>query len=217
MRTHLCFHGIGRCAVEREPGEADFWISQSLFLRVLDDVAERRDVQLSFDDGNASDVEVALPALVDRGLTASFFVLAGRLEDHASLGPADLVRLREAGMAIGSHGWAHVPWRGLSERDVGREFVDARAAIEDASGTTVTTAAMPLGRYDRRSLRQLRQARYRTVYSSDRFPARPDSWLQARYSLTAADTRQSIAAIVQTRPGAREMRNVLASSAKRLR
>lgn len=217
MRTHLCFHGIGRCTTEREPGEAGYWITESLFLRVLDDVAGRSDVQLSFDDGNVSDVETALPALLDRGLTASFFVLAGRLEDAASLGPSDLLAVKAAGMTIGSHGWSHIPWRGLSDAEARRELVDARTAIQDAGGVTVTTAAMPLGRYDRRSLRQLRRAGYRTVYSSDRFPARAGSWLQARYSLTAADTRETVLAMTRARHGGREMRNLLASAAKRLR
>jgi len=35
-------------------------------------------VQLSFDDGNRSDVGIALPALLERELSATFFVVAGR-------------------------------------------------------------------------------------------------------------------------------------------
>ena len=39
------------------------WLDPDRFLRVLDSVVGRDDVRITFDDGNASDVEHALPAL----------------------------------------------------------------------------------------------------------------------------------------------------------
>lgn len=217
MIVHLCFHGIGTCEREREPGEARYWVTEPMFQRVLDEAAAHPHVRLSFDDGNASDAEVALPALRERGLRATFFALAGRLDDPVSLTPADLEELRGAGMAIGSHGWAHVPWRGLSAADARRELVEAREAIAAASGATVTVAALPLGRYDRRLLGRLRSAGYRTVYTSDRFPARERSWLQPRYSVTATDTVESVRAYLTHRPGLRDARNAAVSLVKRWR
>ena len=88
--VNLCFHGIGTPERELEPGEEDYWISQETFLAVLDDVAQHRDAVVSFDDGNASDVEIGLPALVERDLRATFFVLAGRLDAPGCLSSADL-------------------------------------------------------------------------------------------------------------------------------
>lgn len=217
MKTRLCFHGIGTCVAEREPGESRYWMSKDLFLRVLDHAATRKDVELSFDDGNLSDLEVVLPALRERGLRASFFPLAGRLDDPVSLDAEALRELRANGMTIGSHGWRHVPWRGLSDTDARREFVDARSALEAACGAPITTAALPLGRYDRSALRRLKQTGYRTVFTSDRFPARPTSWLQARYSVTSDDTLESVLRILAGRPGPREVRNLMASALKRMR
>ena len=217
MSINLCFHGIGVCEREREPGEAGYWMSEDVFHGVLDVVAESSDVRLSFDDGNRSDADIALPALRERGLTATFFPLAGRLDDAASLDQSDLRSLVAEGMSMGSHGWGHVPWRGLSEADARREFVDARTVLEEASGKQITEAAFPLGRYDRVALRRLKSAGYRTVYTSDRFRARPHSWLQARYSVNSADTVESVARIVRGRPGLSEARNVLASAVKRIR
>lgn len=214
---HICFHGIGRCAVEREPGEARYWMSQDTFLRVLDGLADLPGVGLSFDDGNRSDAEIALPALRERGMTATFFALAGRLDDPASLNGADLRDLRGAGMSIGSHGWEHIPWRGLDDAQARREFVTARAALEEAARTTITEAALPLGRYDRTVLRRLREAGYRAVYTSDRFPARSGGWLRARYSVTATDTAGTVRAMARTRIGVAEARNVVASAVKRIR
>ena len=217
MIINFCFHGVGTFTTEREPGEGRYWVTEDQFLRFLDEAAARPNVRLSFDDGNASDAEVALPALTERGLTATFFALAGRLDDASSLGAAELRQLRAAGMDIGSHGWAHVPWRGLSDADAHRELVDARGALVEASAGPVDDAAMPLGRYDRQLLTRLRAADYRTVFTSDRFPARPGSWLQARYSATATDSVESVRAILSSRPGIRPLRNMAASLVKRRR
>ena len=217
MITNVCFHGIGRCEREREAGEAHYWVTVDAFARILDEVHGRPGVVLSFDDGNRSDADVALPALTDRGLTGTFFALAGRLDDPASLSPRDLVELRTAGMEIGSHGWAHIPWRGLSDQDVQRELGDARVALAEASGAEIHDAAMPLGRYDRRLLTQLKARDYRTVFTSDRFRARTGAWLQARYSVTAEDTPDSVRRILDGAGRMREARNALASAVKRVR
>lgn len=217
MIINLCFHGIGSIDHEREEGESRYWVTTDRFLRILDEVRESPHVRLSFDDGNRSDVEVAFPALCERSLRASFFALAGRLDDPASLSPVDLRELRGAGMEIGSHGWAHAPWRGLDEEEARRELVDARSALVEASGGEVKDAALPLGRYDRQLLGRLRQIGYRTVYTSDRFPARSSAWLQARYSATEQDTVESVRSVIARRPGARDVRHLMASAVKRLR
>lgn len=214
---HLCFHGIGTCVAEREPGESRYWVTEDAFRRILDDVVGMPRVSLSFDDGNRSDADIALPALRERGLTATFFALAGRLDDPASLSPVDLRELTGAGMRIGSHGWRHVPWQGLSEADARRELVDARAALAEAAGTPIPEAALPLGRYGRATLRRLRAASYDAVYTSDRFPARDDAWLRARYSITADDSPASVRSIATGRPGFRTARSALTSAVKRLR
>lgn len=214
---HLCFHGIGSSAAEREPGEARYWVTEDTFRRILDDVAEVPRVSVSFDDGNRSDTEIALPALQARGMTAMFFALAGRLDDPASLAPGDLRELVGAGMRVGSHGWRHVPWRGLNDADARRELLDARVALAEAAGAPIADAALPLGRYDRTTLARLRAASYRAVYSSDRFPARDGAWLRPRYSVSADDTAESVRRIVLGRSGLDGARNRLASAVKRLR
>ncbi len=217
MIINLCFHGIGTITREREPGESRYWVSEDRFLRILDEVGDSSHIRLSFDDGNKSDVSVVLPALRERALHGSFFALAGRLSDAASLSPSDLRELRNAGMAIGSHGWAHTPWRGLSDEEAHRELAEARATLAGASGGPIEDAALPLGRYDRQLLGRLRRIGYRTVYTSDRLPAHSSAWLQARYSVTAQDTVESVRSMIAHRPGVREARNLMASMVKRIR
>jgi peptidoglycan/xylan/chitin deacetylase (PgdA/CDA1 family) len=78
-RINLTFHGIGRTERNLEPGEELLWLDEEEFASALDAIVGRGDVRITFDDGNASDVEHALPQLRQRGLTATFFVVAGRL------------------------------------------------------------------------------------------------------------------------------------------
>lgn len=197
---NICFHGIGLPMRELEDGERDYWITPDLFHEVLDEVAQRPDVRISFDDGNRSDIDIALEPILNRGMTATFFVLAGRLGQPGSLGADDVARLRENGMRIGTHGMDHRPWRGMDAAMRHRELVEARSLLEDASKGPVNEAALPLGRYDRKVLGALKREGYRAVHTSDRRPARPGAWLQPRYSVLQSDTVESIRAAILKRP-----------------
>jgi peptidoglycan/xylan/chitin deacetylase (PgdA/CDA1 family) len=197
---NICFHGIGTPARELEPGESRYWIGVDTFHRVLDDLAGWPAVRISFDDGNASDIEIGLPALRARGLSADFFVLAGRLGAPGSLDEPAVKELVAAGMTVGTHGMNHIPWRGLDPATNKAELVDARARIAAVTGTPVDAAACPLGRYDRRLLGDLRRFGYRRVYTSDRRAANPNAWLQPRFSIRAEDTAESFRALATAVP-----------------
>ena len=183
----LTFHGVGAPMREFEPSESNFWLSRDRFLSVLDSVAGREDVRITFDDGNASDVEHALPALRERGIRATFFVVASRIGKPAFLDAGAIRELTAAGMVIGCHGMRHRRWAGLDEPSLREELVDARAIIEEISGQPVVEAACPFGSYDRRSLMTLRDAGYHRVYTSDRGTARREDFLQARNTVEAGD------------------------------
>jgi hypothetical protein len=60
--TILNFHGIGRPMRNYWAGEERVWIGGEIFEMVLDEVKGREDVLVTFDDGNISDIEIALPA-----------------------------------------------------------------------------------------------------------------------------------------------------------
>lgn len=199
----LCFHGVGTPRRVLEPGEDLYWITEDTFLRVLDEVASWPvPVTLTFDDGNRSDLDLALPALLERGLHARFYVLSGRFDDPGALAPQDVRTLHDAGMTIGTHGMAHTSWRHLSPQRRQEEFVTARTRIEDAVGLPVTEAACPLGRYDRSVLAALRAAGYTRVYTSDRRPGRGGRWLQPRYSLRSVDDVAAVRSAVLDGPSA---------------
>ncbi len=215
---NICFHGVGTPQRELEPGEDAYWLDADRCLRILDEISTWPTVRISFDDGNASDAQIALPALVERGLHAQFFVLAGRLGSRGSLDADDVRELMHHGMAVGTHGMSHRPWPGMSPVTREIELVEARRRIEEASGAPVTVAACPLGRYDRRLLSDLRRLGYSRVYTSDRRAARQDSWLQPRFSVRREDTPESLRTALLGRPGlAQRTRHTVVGLAKRLR
>ena len=215
---NVCFHGIGTPSRELEPGESRYWVTTEQFESILDEIVSWPSLQISFDDGNQSDVEVGLPALVDRGLTATFFVLAGRLDSAGSLYPADVVDLCSAGMTVGTHGMNHRSWRRMNEQTGRQELVDARDRIAEVAGRSVDQAALPLGQYDRRLLSHLRRLGYRSVHTSDRRLALAGSWLQPRFSVRADDSPQTMReAVKSAQQSRRRMKLEAVGLAKRLR
>lgn len=184
---NLTFHGIGQPPHRLDPGARAVWVGHDEFLSVLDSVAGRPDVRITFDDGNASDVEHALPALLERGLRASFFVVADRIGTAGFVDSSGVRALDSAGMTVGSHGMRHRAWRNADAAALDEELVQARRRLEAVVGRDVTTAACPFGSYDRRVLRSLRRCGYQTVYTSDGGTARPGAWIQARTTVRSGD------------------------------
>jgi peptidoglycan/xylan/chitin deacetylase (PgdA/CDA1 family) len=216
--VNVCFHGVGTPRRELEPGEDAYWVGVDEFHRVLDVLVDRPEVRISFDDANWSDVEHGLPALLERGLGATFFVLAGRLGERGSLDEDAVRHLAGHGMRIGSHGMDHAAWRRMSAATATRELVEARERIAQVVGAPVTEAACPRGQYDRRALRQLQRAGYDRVHTSDRAPAAGGAWLQPRFSVRSTDTAETIRRGVLTSPSpARRVERSAAQLVKRWR
>ncbi len=181
--VNLTVHGIGPPPRPLDPGEERTWVSVEQFERVVDAAADRDDVRLTFDDGNVSDLEVALPRLLERGLTAEFFLAAGLLDQPGRLTADGVGELLKAGMPIGSHGWAHRDWRRLDDRQAVQEIDDARSMLAGLTNRQVLRVSIPFGSYDREVIARLRRAGITRAYTSDGGRARPDAWLQARNSL----------------------------------
>ena len=74
---NICFHGIGTPRRDLEPGEDAYWIDADRFLRILDEIATWPSARISFDDANASDVEIA-PARAGRARPERPVLPAGR-------------------------------------------------------------------------------------------------------------------------------------------
>jgi peptidoglycan/xylan/chitin deacetylase (PgdA/CDA1 family) len=165
------------------------WVPVEWFEAIVDAMPSQG-VGLTFDDGNISDVQLALPVLTRRRMTARFFPLAGALGTEGKVSTGDIVQLGAAGMEIGSHGFHHRDWRTLPDRELHEELTDSRRMLAEILGREITEAACPFGSYDRRVLRALRAAGYRRVFTSDGGTGPTGSWLAPRTSVNRSRTLQ---------------------------
>jgi peptidoglycan/xylan/chitin deacetylase (PgdA/CDA1 family) len=166
-----------------DPGEADCWLDADDFESILDQVKGNEQFLITFDDGNSSDFEIALPALLRRNMKAVFFVCSGRIGLPTFLNQNQIRELDANGMTIGSHGALHRPWRPLAQAELQHEITDSRRVLEDMLSKNVVSAACPFGDYDRRVLKVLRNAGYSTVYTSDGGECRAQQWLKPRTTI----------------------------------
>jgi peptidoglycan/xylan/chitin deacetylase (PgdA/CDA1 family) len=199
VRHILNFHGIGPTHRELDPGEAAVWLEQAAFEAIVNAIRPEDRVWLTFDDGNSSDVEIAIPLLLRRNLKAGFFISTGKIGLQGYLDESQIREIAQAGMLVGSHGVSHTSWRGFDATVLRVELEESRARLEGILSKPVEHAACPLGAYDRRVLHGLRQAGYTCAYTSDGGPTCGDHWLQARSSLHSHDGPESTRRLLDAR------------------
>lgn len=222
-RLVIIFHGIGSKPHWAGDDEVPYWCQESRFLSLLDaipDVSAQAGlpIEITFDDGNASDIEIAAPALQRRGLKATFFVCAGRIGRPGYLDASQLRSLAQGGMTIGSHGWDHVDWRGLHSRDdLHREVFGARELIENVVAVgPVISVAIPFGSYDRRVREVVGQA-FSEIHTSDGGLAPRAGDTVPRECYTVDWDIQTLHALARPRPLMNTIRRRLAIAYKQRR
>lgn len=197
---NLTFHSVGESQrVSLELGEESVWLDVPTFNSILDAVWSQDNVFVTVDDGNISDIEVVLPAVLERGMKAAFFLSAGLLDSRGFLGRKDVQGIAEAGMIVGTHGMRHRNWRQLDDEELLQELYVSRDILEQLAGQPVRQVACPYGAYDRRVLHHLRKAGFHKVYTSDRGLARRGAWLQPRNTLHCHDTPESVRRLISQR------------------
>lgn len=168
-------------------------------LRATGGAAKR--VVITFDDGDASNVEVALPLLRERGMKAEFFITADFIDQPGMLSAAEVAALAQAGMSVQSHGASH---RYLSDLDAGEldaELADSKRRLEHCTQRTVDALALPGGRGAERERAAALRLGYAHVLNS--VPGanrnrRDGAYLQ-RLALTRTTSLAAFATLVQWR------------------
>ena len=144
-------------------------------LRLLESLRKTKslDAQITFDDGERSQLHNALPLLAQHGFKATYFVTPGLIGTAAKfLGWKNLKALQAAGHSVQSHGWSHKFLTFCSAAELTHELRASKQSLEDNLGSTVEEISVPGGRWNRRVLQACAEAGYRRVYVSD-------PWVQA--------------------------------------
>jgi len=193
----LLLHGIGPIPNRIEAHEARYWIKTRTFERLLRSArASKNRIRITFDDGNDTDVRVALPALKRAGMTATFFVLTDCIGKPGFLSEDDIRTLDAEGMEIGSHGSAHLCWTRACNADIDVDVRQSIARLEEITGSAIKSVAVPYGDCDRRVLGVLRSLGIARVYSSFRGPDTGKNWIVRRECLTAEMSDEEIETMI---------------------
>ena len=184
----LMYHEV--IAGEPARGARDYFaVSRATFARHLDlikaagydgcslaraiDAADRPRVAITFDDGTDGHALHAVPELVARGMTATFFVVTGWVGRAGYVTWEQLGAMRRAGMEIGSHTRSHPFLSELPAAELERELRGSREEIDAALGQRTAALALPGGDAPRRALRpRLAGAGY-TVVATSRWGRNP--------------------------------------------
>ena len=155
--------------------------------------------EITFDDGHSSNVELALPILQSQGLQAHFFITVGWTgQKQGYMGWRDLRTLLEAGQQIGAHGWTHTLLTHCNATDLQHELRDARLALEDKLGTSITTMSLPGGRYNDAILSACMEAGYTQVFTSiPRAEKLPTAALVGRLNILSSMTLEWISTLLK--------------------
>ena len=122
--------------------------------------SEVRPVVLTFDDGFRGNVEHVIPALCERGWTATFFVISGRMGHPSYAEAPDWRAAVAAGMDVASHTATHPFMAVMDAAAALREMADSRAALEDATGGRIQGFSWPNGDAHPRGRRLLVKSGY---------------------------------------------------------
>jgi peptidoglycan/xylan/chitin deacetylase (PgdA/CDA1 family) len=122
-----------------------------------------RPVLITVDDGFADFAEYAMPALAERNLPSTLYMITGALAGSRwecvlpqarMLGPADLPDLEAAGVEIGAHSHTHPQLDLLPAHTAADELARSRDVLADALGHRIRSFAYPHG-YWRAAVRRL--------------------------------------------------------------
>jgi peptidoglycan/xylan/chitin deacetylase (PgdA/CDA1 family) len=190
-------------------------------LRDLPDGADDKRVVITFDDGDVSNAEVALPALRERGMLAEFFVTADFVEQPGMLAAAQVRALADAGMSVQSHGATHRYLADLSEAELEHELADSKRRLEAWTRRPVDALALPGGRGAERERIAALRLGYRHVLNSvpgANFRRAPDGYFE-RIAVTREMPLAAFSTLVQWRgagPRLMKARYELLAGAKRV-
>jgi len=125
-----------------------------------------RPVVISVDDGYVDDIRTILPDLERFHMTATFFVITGRMTEPGFLTADQIRQLDRAGMDVGDHTAHHVDLRLLTAAQLRSETAGSKHVLEGVLGHPVYYFAYPFGAYNDSVVSAVRAAGFTMAYST---------------------------------------------------
>jgi peptidoglycan/xylan/chitin deacetylase (PgdA/CDA1 family) len=118
----------------------------------------RKPVIVSVDDGYVDDVTQILPVLRRYRMTATFYVITGRVHEAGFLRTREIRELEAAGMDIGAHTRTHPSLPALTPAALHSEVDGSAADLHAILGHPVYWFAYPYGAFDAQVVQAVRRA-----------------------------------------------------------
>jgi peptidoglycan/xylan/chitin deacetylase (PgdA/CDA1 family) len=223
----LMYHRLGQGAIPgREAGEEIYAVTPEAFEAQLEVLASSgsaatplpallaavagrgrlpaRAVALTFDDGNATDHEEALPALVRRGYDAAFFITPAWVGTSGYMDWGQVKDLATAGMTVGAHGLDHTLLSTLSGETLRLHLREARRQMEARLGCAPETISLPGGAGGPEAVAAAREEGFRFVFDSTprRLAAHRTVSALPRFAVRRSDDIEWFRGLVEQRPAA---------------
>ncbi len=174
---HSLYRGEDTTDIDAE--DLPYAVSESNFIEQIDRIAKHRsglfsenetaDIVITFDDGHRSNLDIAVPLLVERGLTAYFFITTGFTDSRPGfMSSEEITSLSSVpGMVVGSHGVTHRFFNDMSENEAIAELVESKQALEKLTNHPCESMSFPGGRYNQKILRLMKSSGYSQWFGSD--------------------------------------------------
>lgn len=165
-----------------------------------DRVGSKKVLALTFDDGRASDHEIAFPLLAQAGFAGDFFINPAMIGRDGYLTWAQVREMHQTGMSFHSHGQEHVDHSRLSMPELRRQLCESKREIEDRVGAEVPFFAAPYGEWNRRVADVAGEAGYRAICTTSGQLAEPEAEIIDRICIHAGTTTEELATIIAGDP-----------------
>lgn len=144
---------------------------EGLSVTSLDDEAdfeakEGFKVAISFDDGNASDYNIVLPALKQHNFKASFFPLSNYINKPGRLTAEQVREIALQGHSIGSHGMTHEILTKADPAVQMRELQESKRYFEELLHKPVNSFAFPYGHFNDDLVARARTVGYKYLFTT---------------------------------------------------
>jgi peptidoglycan/xylan/chitin deacetylase (PgdA/CDA1 family) len=166
----LVYHDVQPSVAAAGGGPQRFSVSTSAFDCLLETIAqcgyrgcsleralaaEDRRVAITFDDGTLGQYDYAVPALMARGMTATFYVTTDWVGRPGFMDWNQLREIVAAGMSVQSHTRSHPFLSELKADQLRAELHASKATLDDKLSQHTREIAFPGGDAPARSLRHL--------------------------------------------------------------